>query len=120
MTSREPYRPQRIGNLRERVVLEKYVPGEVDWSGHPADPTWEPQPAVHARVEPVKGTERLIAGGLAAVDTILVHIRHRSDVTPVWRLTYAGRSFNIRSLRNLDERDRFLTLECEGRADEQD
>lgn len=117
MTSREPYRPQRIGNLRERVVLVKLVPGEPDWSGHPGEPTWEPQPPVHARVEPLKGQEREIAGGLAAVASVQVHIRHRDDVDATWRLEHKGISYNIRAIRNLDERGRFLCLDCEGITD---
>ncbi|MFC5387565.1 phage head closure protein [Aquamicrobium segne] len=118
MTSREPYRPQRIGNLRERIVLGKYVPGEPDWSGHPGDPTWEAQPAIWARVEPLKGEERMIGGGLAAVAWVQVHIRHRSDVETTWRLTHRGITYNIRAIRNLDERDRFLSIDCEGLVNE--
>lgn len=118
MTSREPYRPQRIGNLRERVQLVKFVPGEPDWSGHPGDPTWEPQPAIWARVEPLKGDERVIGGGLSAVASVLVHIRYRDDVAPTWRLMHRGREYNIRAIRNLDERGRFISLDCEGIADD--
>lgn len=118
MTSLEPYRPQRIGNLRERVVLVKLVPGEPDWSGHPGEPTWEPQAAIWARVEPLKGQERMIGGGLAAVAWVQVHIRHRSDVETTWRLTHRGITYNIRAIRNLDERGRFLSLDCEGTVDD--
>lgn len=113
MTSREPWRGQRIGNLREFVTLEEYDASGDDGYGNPVV-VWIPHGPLHARVEPVKGVETIIAGGLAAVDTILVHIRHRSDVTPAWRLTYAGNTYNVRSVRNLDERKRFTTLECEG------
>ena len=115
MTTREPYQGQRIGNLRETVILEEYTTDGDDGFGNPIE-AWVPHPPVRARVEPLKGDERVIAGGLASPYDVLVHIRFRDDVQTTWRVVHRGQTLNITAIRNLDERRRFLTLDCTGGA----
>lgn len=114
MTSREPYRAQRIGNLREHVVLQSVTYEDDGYGGQ--IPTWHDHGPIAARVEPLKGEERIIAGRLASPYDVAVHIRYRDDVRTDWRVVYRGETLEITSLRNLDERKRFLTLECTGGA----
>ncbi|MCT8992048.1 phage head closure protein [Chelativorans sp. SCAU2101] len=114
MTSREPYRAQRIGNLREHVTLLERVE-ESDGQGG-TTVTWHEIGPIAARVEPLKGEERVIAGRLASPYDVAVHIRYRDDVRTGWRLVYRGETLDITSLRNLDERKRFLTIDCTGGA----
>ena len=110
MTSREPYRPQRIGNLRERVTL---LHEETTPDGHGGFETeYVEIGTVWARVEPVKDGEQFIAGGIQNITDVLVHIRRRDDLDTTSRLTWEGRTFNIKGIRNLDERGRFLALDC--------
>lgn len=115
MTTRQPYRGQHPWNLRERVILEEYTTDGDDGFGNPIE-VWVPHEPVAARVEPLKGEEKVIAGGLANPFDVLVHIRYRPDVAATWRVVHDGQTLNIVSLRNLDERKRFLTLECRGGA----
>ena len=110
MTSREPYRGQRIGNMRERITLQRLE--RTPDGGGGFEETFVDVTTVWARVEPVKADEQFIAGGIQSITDVLVHIRHRDDVVPTWRLEWQGRQFNITGIRNLDERGRFLVLDC--------
>lgn len=112
MTSREPYRAQRIGNLRERIVLVE--PGEETThpgTGLPVPGVPIPHP-VWGRVEPLKGDERIAAGQITAYHEIVFHIRHRTDLTAEWQVEWDGRTYNVTGWRNLDERRRFLAIEA--------
>lgn len=111
MTTREPYRPQRIGNLRETVTLQENREVGSDGFGGTIYELVDVA-TVAARIEPLKGDEQVIAGGIAAVSDVLVHIRHRSDVDETWRVKDGTTSYNITAVRNLDERRRYLTLDC--------
>lgn len=111
MTSRDPYRAQRVGNLRERVLLQSVTYTDDGYGG--SVPEWHDLAEVWARVEPVKSDERVIAGGIANVNDVLVHIRHRDDLDTTGRVTWAGRDYNIKGIRNLDERRQYLTLDCQ-------
>lgn len=110
MTTREPYRPQRVGNLRERVTLQDSTTTQDGFGGTIHE--WHDVAEVWARVEPMKQGEHLIAGGIQTVTDVLVHIRHRADVTTTWRLIWQGKTYNITGVRNLDERRAFLALDC--------
>lgn len=111
MTTREPYRAQRIGNLRERVTIQRYTTVD-DGYGNQIR-TWADLATVFARVEPLKGEERAIAGGMGNPYSVTIHIRHR-DVSPgMNRIMFKGKEHRIQYVRNLDERGRFLALDCE-------
>lgn len=110
MTTRNPYQGQRVGNLRERVMLQQSTTTTDDYGGVVYE--WSDVAEVWARVEPVKSAEEFIAGGVQTVTDVLVHIRYRPDLTPEWRLIWKGQTYNIKGARNLDERSRFLALDC--------
>lgn len=101
---------QRIGDLRERVTLQYYTETRDEYGG--ISQAWADVDQIRARVEPIKAGEQVIAGGIQAVTDVLVHIRYREDVAPDWRLIWKGQTFNIKGVRNLDERNRFLALDC--------
>lgn len=108
MTSRRPYRPQAIGNLRERVNLQR---AELvrDPDGGMME-TWVTVATVFARLEPVKSQDEVIGGGIRATEAMLVHIRHREDVATDWRVQWQDRAYDVDGIRNLDERRQYLTL----------
>jgi phage head-tail adaptor, putative, SPP1 family len=108
VTSRAPYRPQRIGDLRERLELQK-AESIRDPDGMIVE-TWTTQAAVFARVEPVKSETDILGGGRPAnTETLLFHIRHR-DVPTAWRILWRGKAYGIDGTRNLDERRQYLTI----------
>tara|TARA_B100000749_G_C18177654_1_gene362532 strand:- start:115 stop:456 length:342 start_codon:yes stop_codon:yes gene_type:complete len=110
MTTRDPYQGQRLGNLRERVMLQQATTTTDGYGGTVYE--WHDVAEVWARVEPVKSAEEFIAGGIQTVTDVLVHIRFHPDVTTAWRLIWQGQTYGITGVRNLDERRAFLALDC--------
>lgn len=103
-------RTQRIGNMRERITLQRLerIP---DGAGG-SEETFVDVATVWARVEPVKSAEQFMAGGIQGIDDLLVHIRHRDDVNQLWRMIWRDRQLSITGIRNLDERRQFLTIDA--------
>lgn len=101
---------QAVGDLKERITLQRRE-GTPDGFGG-MDYEYIDTATVRGRVEPVKSDEQFLAGGIQSIDDVLVHIRHRDDVDPVWRLVWRDRQFSITGLRNLDERRQFLTIDA--------
>lgn len=114
--SLNPWKPQRVSNLRERIKL--MAPGEALPPNEFNEVFYGPdiEIPVFARVEPIKGDEVMAAGTIGAYHEITFHIRHRDDVRPHWSIEWRGQSFNIKALRNVDERRRFLSIEAVGAA----
>ncbi len=99
------------GWLRHRVVIEAAATAADGAGGGSA--TWEVLAAVWALVEPVAGTERIVAGRLTGVVTHVVTMRHRADVTGGMRILYRGRTYRVLVVYDPDERRRYLTVKTE-------
>lgn len=99
------------GGLRERITIEAKT--LVTDAGGGGAATWSTVATVSAQVTPVKGREGEDAGRLAAMQTFLVVIRYRNDVGPLNRIQWRGRTLNIRSAEDREERRQWLTMECE-------
>jgi len=86
-----------------------------DGGGGQTDPWASPVivATVRARVEPLRGNERLHAMQIEATLTHRVTIRHRPDVTAKMRLKFDNRFLNIRAVIDVQERGRFSHLMCE-------
>lgn len=97
--------------MRERVII-KQVSYAKNAVGDNIE-TLTNLATVWARVQPVRGKEMADIGRLAAVQTYLVVIRHRTDVTTLNSLVWDSKALNIRSVENRDERFQYLTMECE-------
>lgn len=106
--SRDVFDP---GWLRHRVVIEAPVIAPDGAGGGTL--AWETLAAVWALVEPVAGTERVVAGHLAGVVTHVVTMRFRADVTGGMRVVYRGRSYRVLVASDPDERRRYLALKTE-------
>lgn len=114
--SLNPYRPQRVGNLRDRIV----------WQEKMGD-TWLDRQTEPGRVEPLKGVERFDADVSTRYATanyrVFTRYRHVPD-TANWRLLWVtGHKIpdgdamvaerlilDIESAINIDERRRFLEM----------
>ena len=69
--------------------------------------------SVYANVVPKSGKEIYKRGKLVGSITHEIIIRHRTDITNASRISFNNKLFNIRSIINIDERDRYLKLMCE-------
>ena len=104
----------RIGAMRHRLRLEApdYTPGE----GGSATVTWQPVATLWAEVVPLSGRETFQADGLTAVTNFEVRTRYRADITPEMRLVMDERVLDIRAVRDIEGRRRWLSCLCEERG----
>jgi SPP1 family predicted phage head-tail adaptor len=100
-----------IGELRQRVTLQQEVPATDGAGGYGL--VWADIVTLWAKVEPLTGRERVAARKIEESVTHRILLRRRRDVTAAMRIFYDGRLFNIRTVRDLGERDRFTELLAE-------
>ncbi|MEO1205928.1 MAG: phage head closure protein [Pseudomonadota bacterium] len=96
----------RIGDLRDRVVIERVT--LVDDGGGGVDETWVEVATVWAAVRALAGDERVEADAISGALTHEIHLRWRSDVGPDMRLRIAARVFDLKVVMDPDDRQKFL------------
>lgn len=90
----------------ERQTTDKNTMGQ-------REQVWENIGYAFAAVAPVNGRAYFAASGEKAEITHEIRTRHQSlGVRPRDRVNFRGRYFEIRSVINEGERDRFLVLMC--------
>jgi len=102
------------GALRERLTFQARGSSSDDGYGN-VEADWADQFTVWARMQPLKGSEPVIAQRLAGVQPMAIQVRSSADtrqVTAGWRAVHdrTATIYNIRSVANFDERDRYLDL----------
>lgn len=104
--------------LTTRVMIEQ----EVTTPNVPADggqtATWEAFSGFWCHMKLSMGSERLFNAQPTANRWYKLHGRFIPGVTPKMRVTYKGRTFNIRVVDNVDENSRDLILTVEENAGE--
>jgi len=100
----------RAGKLRHRVTIRESTETRGDTGQITL--TWSDLRTVWASVEPLRAQELLVAQQTEAQVTHRVRMRYWSDVTPQKQLVHDGRTFQIASVLNKDERNNELELIC--------
>lgn len=100
-----------IGKLRQRLILQGRVES-VDAGGGVAL-SWSDIAEVWAEVTPQAGVEAVQAMHLGGSMRSRVRLRYRPDVNSERRFLFKGRTLNIRSVRDIEERGRWLECICE-------
>jgi len=100
----------RTGSLRHYVEIHALTIIEDDIGNQTEE--WAKVAEVWAAVEPLQGDEKLAAAYIQAETTHKVTIRYLAGITPANRLLFDGRTLEIESVRNLEERSRELVLMC--------
>lgn len=105
-----------IGQMRELVIPERHVPGEDDGYGNTTPGAWVGS-ACWARIQPLKGSETVIAARLGGVQPVVIHVRWTPDLvgmTTAWRVRHAdsGREYDIKSVA-ADEGREFIEILAE-------
>lgn len=101
------------GKLRHQVTIQA-ASGSRDGYGHVTQ-SWSAITGgtnVWAAIEPLSGREALIAQQQQALTTHRITIRHLAGVTPRMRVVFGSRIFNVAGVRNPDERNAWLVLDC--------
>jgi hypothetical protein len=105
-----------IGRRPHRVALYKpgaMVPdGDGGWTAglDPLDP-----PLLYVRIEPAVGAdaERVAAGTVLSNTSYLISGPYHPQVTTETQLTYNGRTFMVKGIANLEERNVEMVLICD-------
>jgi SPP1 family predicted phage head-tail adaptor len=101
----------KISDLRHRITLQRK-----DIVKDPegiAIETWADVATVWASVEPIRGREYFQAAAVNAENTVRFRIRYRPGIMPNMRVLYNGRTFNIQSVIDVNERHREIQLMCQ-------
>jgi len=99
------------GLLRVPVQLQRKARA-ADGSGG-FSVTWQTYATVRAHIVNRPGREVVVADRLTATQTIRAVIRYRADVNETDRAVFKGRSHQIRSVSNVEERDKWLEIDLE-------
>ena len=99
------------GDLRHRITIQSSVKTGDGGGGFTV--AWSNLATVRGKIEPLRGREQLHGMQLEARVTHRILIRYRSDVTAANRILFGTRTFNIRSVLNVDERNRWLEILAE-------
>lgn len=103
-----------VGDLRSRVTFQSSSRvsdsqgGFVEsWANLATNPT------VYGYLAAVSSRERLFSSQVQTQRTHVLVVRYRSDLTTDMRFTYESRTFQIKGIRNPEERKAFLILDVE-------
>ena len=102
----------RAGQLRHRVTIERRT--EVDDGAGGSVETWATFATVWAAVIPLTGRELFAAQQVASTVSHRIEMRYLAGVLAgTMRAKHETRVLNIRTVMNIDERDRETHLLCE-------
>lgn len=118
-----PARPQRLGNLRERVSIIGVSYAD-DGYGGVIEVPGAVVATVFARIEPMRAEERLAAMQVQSSASHRIWMRYRADVTPTNEIIEGVpdangdplpgmRRWKVTGVLNPDERRQFIVLDCE-------
>ncbi len=105
-----------IGKLRNRIEVQRRATTK-DSLGQPAD-TWITVARCWARVRPISGREFYAQSGEHAELTHEVTFRYGTDCKAQDRIVHAGRFFDVQSVVDIEERNRFNVARCIENADD--
>ena len=99
-----------IGKMRHQVLLQQ--PTNTTDAGGGAVKTWSTVDTMFASIKPVSGSEKYRQGKVQELETHHITVRYRTGIGTNYRVQYQSRNFNIKHIRNIEERNRFLLLVC--------
>lgn len=99
------------GDLRHSIRLQALQESVDSGGGHAR--VWTDIGRTHAHITPVSGGEWLRSEQVQSHMTHRVTLRWLPGLTSKMRLLFGDRVFNVRMVRNLDERRRWIELMCE-------
>lgn len=103
-----------IGALRHRVQLEAPSRSAVEGGG--AVVAWQPVAMLWAEIIPLSGAEVFQADGIGATTSFDVRTRFRAEIHPEMRFVIGDRILDIKSVRDIEGRRRWLSCLCEERS----
>ena len=100
-----------IGRMRHRVTIQK--PTATTDTGGGSSISWGLLKEVFADIQPQSGNYGSEHEQEKEKITHKLIMRYRADIGTNYRIKFGTRIFNIHTIINEDERDRFLILQCQ-------
>ena len=100
-----------IGKMRFEIQLQK--PTNTRDAGGGLTEAWTTLTNLWADIKPLRGAETYRQGQVQEKTVHAITIRYRRDIGTNYRILYDSDYYNIKNIKNVDNRDRFLKLECE-------
>lgn len=97
--------------MRHKVTLQS--PTATADTGGGRSVAWGTLKEVYADIQPQQGRYQFQHGQEKEKVTHRIIMRYRADIGTNYRIKFGSRIFNIHSITNADERNRWLTLMCE-------
>jgi SPP1 family predicted phage head-tail adaptor len=102
-----------LTELNKRITIEAPRPGPSD--GGSATISWQSIGVVWAALRPTASRETVASDGQSLHTSHEIWLRYRSDLTGAMRFRLGGRVFAIQSMRDPDERQRWLICQTDER-----
>lgn len=99
-----------IGSLRHRVAIQTRTDVADGMGGKTS--SWATVATVWAKIEPLSAREQFFAGKTDHRITHRITMRPRT-ITHAQRLVFGARTFQIHGVRELEERNRWVVVDCE-------
>jgi len=104
-----------IGDLNKRISLQQQTKAADGRGGFTV--TWaDAATSIAAAIWPVSGNEQIRAQATAMTVTHRIRIRYRSVLKSGWRVSWAGRYFDIVSIVDQNMAHKYLDLLCKEAA----
>ncbi len=100
-----------VGEMKHRIAIETKTRVTDGMGGGTI--TWANFSTVWSKIEPRSANETFWAKHLEHRVTHKITIRYLAGVTSEMRIVFGARVFQIKGVRNLEERNRWLVLDCE-------
>ncbi|HXI88457.1 MAG TPA: phage head closure protein [Bryobacteraceae bacterium] len=101
------------GRLRHRVTIQKLQfssPPEYDAAGPVGTPI--SFLTVWAAIEPARSTDIIRSGQTISEVIIPIYVRYRAGIAANQRVVFGSNSYVIQGIRNVDENNEWLELQC--------
>ena len=98
------------GEFKQQINIQSQ--SEVQDNTGAMTTVWTTLFTMWSKITPVHGAEALISQRIEAVDVYQIMIRYNPGVTEKMRILYAGRTFQIKSVINVQELSEFMSIKA--------
>ena len=99
------------GMFKHTIIIERATRTPI--GGGSNSVVWNTHITLRSKITPLSGRERMYAQRLEADTTHRILFRYVADLLESDRINFNGRYFNIKSILNLEEANRYLELSAE-------
>jgi SPP1 family predicted phage head-tail adaptor len=105
----------QAGHLRHQIIIQAATTAQ-DAYGEPVR-TWTTHATVRAAVEPLQGREYFVGQQMQSEVSTRIRIRYRTGITPLMRVLWGSRIFEIETVQEVKSNRQELHLMCRENQD---